>query len=161
MPQLQPHDFAPQLIWLAIIFASLLYILSRHALPRIGRVLAERQARISGDLESARDAQRQSELAMEGYEAEIGAARAKGQAVMRVAREKLGAELTEKRGALDHQLAAKAAETEKSINGILAQASGEMEAMTLSVVSDIVKKLTGVEASGEEVRAALRRMSKE
>jgi F-type H+-transporting ATPase subunit b len=161
MPQLQPADFAPQLIWLAIIFASLFFIMSRRTLPRIEKVLGERKTRISGDLESARDAQRQSEMAMERYEAEIASARAKGQGVVRAAREKLGAELSEKRGALDQQLAVKAAATEKRIHGILEQASGEIEAMTSGVVSDIVKKLAGVEASEEEVRAALRQMSKE
>jgi F-type H+-transporting ATPase subunit b len=161
MPQLQPDDFAPQLIWLAIIFASLFFILSRQALPQIERVLGERKSRISGDLESARDAQRQSEMAMERYEAEIAAAKAKGHAVMRAGRDKLETELNEKRGALDQQLAAKAAETEKRIQGILERASGEMEAMTSGVVRDIVKKLAGVEASEEEVRAALRHMSKE
>jgi F-type H+-transporting ATPase subunit b len=161
MPQLQPDDFAPQLIWLVIIFASLFYILSRQALPRIEHVLSARKSRISGDLESAREAQRQSETAMERYEAEIAAAKTKGQGVMRAGREKLEAELNEKRGALDHQLAAKAAETEKRIHGILERASGEMEAMTSGVVRDIVKKLAGVEASEEEVRAALRQMSKE
>ena len=161
MPQLQPDDFAPQLIWLAIIFASLFYILSRHALPRIEQVLGERKSRISGDLESAREAQQQSEKAMESYEAEIAAAKAKGQGVMRAGREKLEAELNEERGALDRQLAARAAETEKRIHGMLERASGEMEAMTSSVVSDIVDKLAGVEPSEEEVRAALRQMSKE
>jgi F-type H+-transporting ATPase subunit b len=161
MPQLQPDVFAPQLIWLAIIFVSLFLILSRQALPRIEQVLGERKARISGDLESARDAQQQSEKAMERYEAEIAAAKTKGQGVMRAEREKLEAELSEKRGTLDQQLAASAAETEKRIDGILERASGEMVAMTSGVVSDIVKKLAGVEASEEDVRAALRQRSKE
>jgi F-type H+-transporting ATPase subunit b len=161
MPQLQPDDFAPQLIWLAIIFATLFFILSRQALPQIEKVLGERKSRISGDLESAREAQRQSETAMERYEAEIAAAKAKGQAAVRAGREKLEGELSERRGALDHQLAGRAAETEKRIHRIIEQASGEMEAMTSSVVRDIVKKLAGVEASDEEVRAALRQMSKE
>jgi F-type H+-transporting ATPase subunit b len=161
MPQLQPDDFAPQLIWLVIIFACLFFILSRQALPRIEQALGERKSRISGDLESAREAQQQSEKAMESYEAEIAAAKAKGQGVMRAGREKLEAELNEERGALDRQLAARAAETEKRIHGMLERASGEMEAMTSSVVSDIVDKLAGVEPSEEEVRAALRQMSKE
>ena len=161
MPQLQPDDFAPQLIWLAIIFATLFFILSRQALPQIGKVLDERKSRISGDLESAREAQRQSEMAMERYEAEIAAAKSKGQGVVRAGREKLEGELNEKRGALDKQLAARAAETEKRIHGILDQAAGEMGAMTSGVVRDIVKKLAGVEATEEEVRAALRQMSKE
>ncbi len=46
MPQLQPDVFAPQLFWLAIIFTLFYLALSRLALPRIERVLANRKAKI-------------------------------------------------------------------------------------------------------------------
>jgi F-type H+-transporting ATPase subunit b len=161
MPQLQPNDFAPQLVWLAITFALLYFALARLALPRIEQVLGERKSRIGGDLEKAREAQQQSEKAMERYEAEIAAAKAKGQAAVRSAREKLEAELSEKRGALDHQIAAKNAETEERVQGLLERASSNMEAMTAGVVNDIVKEFAGVEVSDDEVRAALRHSLKE
>ena len=62
---------------------------------------------------------------------------------------------------LDGQLAEKTAETEKRVQALLERASGEMEAMTAGVVSDIVKELAGVEVSDKEVQAALRQRSKE
>ncbi len=161
MPQLQPGDFAPQLIWLAITFLLLYVSLSRLALPRIARVLNERKSRIGGDLEKAREAQHKSERAMELYEAEIAAAKAKGQATIRAARDKLTAELNEKRSTLDHQLADKSAETEKRVQSLLERASDGMETMTAGVVNDIVKELAGVEVTDAEVRAALRQRSKE
>ncbi len=156
MPQLQPADFAPQLVWLAITFALLYFGLSRLALPRIDQVLRERKSRIGGDLEKAREAQQHSEKAMERYEAEIAAAKGKGQGSIRSARETLEAELNKKREELEHQLAIKTAETEKRVQNLLERASGEMEAMTAGVVSDIVKEFAGVEVSGDEVRHALR-----
>jgi F-type H+-transporting ATPase subunit b len=159
-PQLEVGNFAPQLIWLAISFVLLYFLMSRLALPRIERVLHERKSRIHGDLEGAREAQHLSETAMQRYEAEIAAAKAKGQGTIRAGREKLEAELNEKRGSLDHQLAAKAAETEKKVQSFLVRAAGEMEAMTAGVVSDIVKEFTGIEASEDEVRTALRHTSK-
>jgi F-type H+-transporting ATPase subunit b len=159
-PQLEIENFASQLIWLAISFALLYFLMARFALPRIERALHERKSRIGGDLERAREAQHLAEKAMERYEAEIAAAKAKGQGTLRAAREKLEAELSGKRGDLDHQLAAKAAETEKKIQSFLARAAGEMEAMTAGVVSDIVKEFAGVEASEDEVWAALRQTSK-
>ncbi len=36
-------DFAPQIIWLAIVFAFLYVVLKRVALPRVGEVIEERQ----------------------------------------------------------------------------------------------------------------------
>jgi F-type H+-transporting ATPase subunit b len=161
MPQLQPGDFSPQLIWLAITFALLYVGLSRLALPRIAHVLAERKSRIGGDIEKAREAQALSEKTMEQYEAELAAAKGKGQSAIRTSREALDRELSEKRSDLDRQIAAKAAEIEKTVQSMLQRAAGEMESMTAGVVNDIVKQLAGVEVSEEEVRAALRQSPKE
>jgi F-type H+-transporting ATPase subunit b len=156
MPQLQPGDFAPQLIWLAIIFTLFYLALSYLALPRIEQVITGRKTKIEGDLHGAREAQTLADREAQRYEAEIAAAKAKGQGNIRTAREKLDAEIAGKRETLDRQLLAKAAETEKSVQQLLAKASGQMEAMTAGVVSDIVKEFAGVDASDGEVRAALR-----
>ena len=161
MPQLQPGDFAPQLIWLAIIFTLFYLALANLALPRIQEVLAGRKAKIEGDLDSARAAQQRADRESERYEAGIAAAKAKGQAGIRAHREKLEAELAGKREAFDRELGAKAAETDKSVQKLIERASGEMEAMTAGAVSDIVKEFAGLEVSDGEVRAALRQGSKE
>ncbi len=161
MPQLQPGDFAPQLIWLAIIFTLFYFALSQLALPRIERVLKDRKAKIGGDLQAARDAQHNSDKEAERYEAQIAAAKTKGHGMIRASREKLDAELGEKRRDLDSQLTEKTAETEKRVQSLLERASGEMEAMTAGVVSDIVKELAGLEVNDNEVKAALRQRSKE
>ena len=161
MPQLQPGDFAPQLFWLAIIFALFYLALSRLALPRITEVIEARKAKIEGDLKDAREAQAKAQREAERYDAKIAAAKATSQANILAHRAKLDAELNGKRGELDRQLAAKAAETEKSIRQSLEQASGELEAMTAGVVAGIVKELAGVEANADEVRAALRQSAKE
>jgi len=161
MPQLQPGDFAPQLIWLAIIFLLFYLSLSRLALPRIAKVIASRKAKIEGDLEGARQAQQHADREAERYEAQIAAAKTKGQASLRAHRDKLEAEMAGKREALDKELAAKAAETEKNVHKLLERAAGEMEAMTAGAVSDIVKEFAGLEVSDGDVRAALRQSSKE
>jgi F-type H+-transporting ATPase subunit b len=161
MPQLQIGDFAPQLIWLAIIFTAFYFALANMALPRIQEVLAKRKSKIEGDIESARRAQERADAEAARYDAGVAAAKSKGQAAIRTYREKLEAELNQKREAFDRELAAKAADTDKSVQKLLLHASGQMEAMTASAVSDIVKEFAGVEASEGEVRDALRQSSKE
>jgi F-type H+-transporting ATPase subunit b len=161
MPQLNIDDFAPQLIWLAIIFVAFYFALARSALPRIQQVLEARKAKIEGDLENARSAQQRADAEAARYDAGIAAAKSKGQQAHRLHREKLEAELNQKREVLDKELAAKAAETDKSVQKLLDQASSQMEAMTAGAVSDIVKEFAGVEVSEGEVRAALRQGSKE
>jgi F-type H+-transporting ATPase subunit b len=161
MPQLQLEDYAPQLIWLAIVFALFYVALSRYALPRIQEVLAGRKAKIEGDLDSARAAQQRADREAERYEAGIAGAKATGQASIRALREKLEAELAGKREAFDRELAGKAAETDRDVQALIERASGHMEAMTAGAVSDIVKAFAGLEVSDGEVRAALRQGSKE
>lgn len=161
MPQLQPGDFAPQLFWLAVIFTLFYLALTYVAIPRIERVMGARKAKIEGDLKSAREAQQRAGDEAARYEAEIAAAKAKGQASIRAHREKLEAELGGKREEFERQLMAKAAETEKAVQNFLERASGEMEAMTVGAAADIVKEFAGVEASEDEVRAALRQRAKE
>ena len=90
-------DFAPQLIWLAIIFTLFYFALSQLALPRIERVLKDRKTKIGGDLQAARDAQHNADKEAERYEAEIAAAKTKGHGMIRASREKLDGELGEKR----------------------------------------------------------------
>ena len=53
MPQLNFHDFPPQLVWLLIVFAALYLVLSKVALPKVGEVLQMRADRIKGDLDRA------------------------------------------------------------------------------------------------------------
>ncbi len=159
-PALNPEYFAPQLIWLAIVFTLFYLALSRFALPGIERVIAARKSKIEGDLHGAREAQKHADREAARYDADIAAAKAKGQGGIRAAREKLEAELAGKRETLDRQLQDKAAETEKSVQQLLAKATGDMEAMTAGVVGDIVKEFAGVDVSDGEVQAALRQSSK-
>ena len=77
MPQLNPLDWAPQLIWLVITFGILYLLMKRVALPKIGSVIEMRQGRIAGDLGEADKLRRETQEAIAAYEqalAEAGAA---------------------------------------------------------------------------------------
>lgn len=160
-PALNFDWYIPQLIWLAIVFTLFYLALTYLVLPRIEAVLKDRKLKLDGDKQAARNAQHEAEKEAERYEEEIAGAKARGASSIRVAREKLEAELGEKRSALDAQLAAKSAETEKRVQALLEKASGELNAITAGVVSDIVKQLAGIQVSESEVKDALQKKAKE
>jgi F-type H+-transporting ATPase subunit b len=160
MPQLQPNDFAPQLFWLLITFTLLYLALSRVALPRIEKVLGTRSGRVADDRNGARQAQQESEKAMQRYEGELEGAKSKGQGILRAHRERLDRELAEKRSDLDRRIGEKNAATETTVQALLDKAKGDMEAITSTVVGDIVKSLSGIDANADEVKNAIRKQVK-
>lgn len=79
LPQFDPTTFSKQLFWLAVTFAFLFFVYSRNTLPKIGAVLANRQARISGDLQKAEELKNQVEKVRGEYEAAIASAQSEAQ----------------------------------------------------------------------------------
>jgi F-type H+-transporting ATPase subunit b len=75
MPQLVPEDMAPQLVWLAIIFAVLYGLMSAVAVPRIAATLQARDAKISGDLAAAEKANEDARALIEAYNQRLTTAR--------------------------------------------------------------------------------------
>ena len=75
MPQLDVHDFAPQLVWLAIAFVILYFVMSRFAVPAIADTLAKRQAKIQGDLDAAEKANEDTRALVADYEKRLADAR--------------------------------------------------------------------------------------
>ena len=67
MPQLNPHDMVPQLVWLAILFVVLYVLMSAVAVPRIAATLQARDAKISGDLAAAEKANEHARTLIEDY----------------------------------------------------------------------------------------------
>ena len=81
MPQLNPLDWAPQLIWLVIIFSILYVLMKRVALPRIGSVIEMRAARIRKDLEAADKLRRETQEVIAAYEQALAEAKARARGI--------------------------------------------------------------------------------
>src|SRR5262245_61779022 len=92
LPQLNPEYFPPQLIWLAISFALLYFLLSKVALPRVGGVIEAREQRILRDLKEAERLKAETEKALAEYEASLASARSSAGGIAKGIRDKLAAE---------------------------------------------------------------------
>ena len=100
---------------LLIAFVALYLIVSRIALPRVGKTIDDRQAAIEGDLAAAQKLKDESDAALKAYESELAAARSRAQAIGTETREKLNAASEAERKALEDKLSVKLAEAEKTI----------------------------------------------
>jgi len=161
MPQLNPLDWAPQLIWLAITFGILYLLMKWVALPKIGSVIEARQARIAGDLEAADKLRRQTEEAIASYEQALAEAKARAHAIAQEARNKLKDEVAAERSALERDLAAKSAEAEARIHQAKVSALKDVNAVASETAAEIVRRLIGVAPSQPESSAAVAAARKE
>lgn len=155
MPQLNPADWAPQLIWLVITFGILYVLMVRVALPRIGKVIDARAAHIASDLDAAEKFRRETEEAIAAYEQALAEAKQKAHAIVEEGRTKLKAETDAEREKLEKELAAKSAEAEKRIEAAKASAMKEVNSVATDVAADIVRTLTGTAPPKGDVEKAV------
>jgi F-type H+-transporting ATPase subunit b len=155
MPQLNPLDWGPQLLWLLITFGILYLLMVYVALPRIGSVIEARAARIAGDLASADKLRRETEEAIAAYEQALAEARQKAHAIVEEGRAKLKAETAEERGRLEGELAARSAEAEARIAAARNAAMKDVNVIAADVAADIVRRLIGVGPGKTEIEKAV------
>ncbi len=67
-PPFDATTFASQLLWLAITFGVLYYLMARVAVPRIAGIIEDRRDRIASDLDMADRLKTDSEEALAAYE---------------------------------------------------------------------------------------------
>jgi F-type H+-transporting ATPase subunit b len=161
MPQLNPLDWAPQIIWLVITFSILYVLMKRVALPRIGSVIEARHARIAGDIEAADRLRRETQEAIAAYEQALAEAKARAHAIAQEASNKLKAEMAAERSALDRDLAARSVEAEKRIDQAKTAALKDVNQVASETAAEIVRSLIGVVPSQPEISAAVTATRKE
>ena len=155
MPQLNPLDWAPQLIWLVITFTLLYLLMTYVALPRIGSVIDARMARIAKDLEAAEKLRRETDKAIAAYEQALAEAKQRAHAIGDEGRARLKAEVDAERAKLETQLSAKAAEAEARITEAKNAALQDVNVVAAEVAADVVRRLIGVAPSDAEVKQAV------
>jgi F-type H+-transporting ATPase subunit b len=161
MPQLNPLDWAPQLIWLVVTFGILYLLMVKVALPRIGSVIEARAAQIAKDLATADKLRRETEEAIAAYEQALAEAKQKAHAIVEEGRNKLKEETAAERAKLEGELAKKSAEAEARIEKAKNSAMREVNAVAVDVAADIVNRLIGVAPGKAEIEKAVQAARKE
>jgi F-type H+-transporting ATPase subunit b len=143
MPQLDINTFAPQLVWLAIAFLVLYFVMSRLAVPAISDTLARRQAKIQGDLDAAEKANEQTRALVAAYEKRLADAREEARRLTRERGEADSAAAAARFNELHDRLAKQIAEAEKRIAAQRDDVMAGLEHMASDIGQDIYAKLAG------------------
>lgn len=156
MPQFDfANVFVPQLFWLAVFFVVLYFGIVRLTLPRLGKTMDQRAAKIDGDLEAARQAKDAADELTVAWHADMDNTREQARAHV-VAAKSEAAKVNEARiGAADAQSAARIEEAEARIAAAVAEARASVREVATESARDIVAKLTGREPSTARVAAAV------
>ncbi len=145
MPQLDfsnPLTIA-QVVWMAIIFGALYYILARYTLPQVADVVEGRASRIAADLDSAHAARAQSNAAIAEVNEASRRANAEAQAAIANAIAQAKAEALEQSRAADERLGQQLAQAEHRIADARRAAMGALREVARDTAGALVTRLTG------------------
>ena len=154
-PPFDTTTFSSTLIWLAITFGLLYYLMSKVALPRVENILHTRADKITADLKEAHEAREKSEKAAAEHDKTIAAAKAKAQALAQQTQAAINAENDAKRQSLETELNARLADAEKQIVETKTKAMANVESIAADAAGAIVERITGRPADAKAVAAAI------
>jgi F-type H+-transporting ATPase subunit b len=134
--------YPSQLFWL-IVFFGLLYWLMTRILPRIGSILANRKAKIDGDLARAQALKNETESAIKAYEKALADARSSANDIAKQTREAVTREIDAEQAKINASLSAKITEAEQRIAASKKTAMDSVSQIAAESAADIVAALGG------------------
>ena len=143
MPQLDFATFGNQIFWLLVALALIYLILSRVALPRIARVLGDRQGLMTSDLAAAEDFKRKAREAEAAYDKALADARTEANKIVAANKAEIDAELKTAIARADAEIAARTQESERRITEIRQSAASDARTVARDVAAELVRAFGG------------------
>ncbi|RMF12690.1 MAG: F0F1 ATP synthase subunit B' [Alphaproteobacteria bacterium] len=157
-PNFPPFDvttFQPQVVWLAISFVLFYVILSRLVLPRIQRVMAEREERIAADLDEAERLHKELEELKEAIAERLAEARTRAQGILARARDEMREKSERELAALEERLGQRIRDAEDEIARAKDEILGRIDEIAHEAVHGVFARLGFSEPGEDEIREAL------
>ena len=157
MPQL---DFAnplttSQVVWGAIIFAVLYWLLSRVGLPKVGEVIEERARHIAGDLDAARASKASADTAAREVADATARARSEAQASINAALDAAKGEAAARIAALNERLEKQLQDAEAQIGAARASALRALREVATDTAATVIGRLTGAPPDPQRLDGAV------
>ena len=143
MPQLDFSTWPNQIFWLLVTLVVIYLVLSRIALPRIGAVLADRKSTITNDLAAAEELKQKAVEAEKAYNDALANARTEAAKIIAAAKAEIQKDPDAAPAKADAEIAAKTAESEKSIAEIRDGAAAVVAEVARDTAGELVTALGG------------------
>jgi F-type H+-transporting ATPase subunit b len=137
-----------------ISFVILYFGIVQLTVPKIGRVIGEREQTVSGDIQSAEAAKAEADRIEGDYAASVAAAREQAREAMNAARGQAAKALEQRLAAANEEVENRQGAAQAQLDAARAKALAEIEAVAAEAAADIVERLTGARPdSGKAVEA--------
>jgi F-type H+-transporting ATPase subunit b len=160
MPQLDPTSFSPQLIWLAITFVVLFFLMAKVALPRVGAAIERRKEQIDGDLDRATKLKAEIDIVIQAYERALTEARAQANATVNETKDRLHEIAAKRQAAAIAALAEKTATAETRIATAKAAALANVRTIALEAARAATSRLIGDEIDEAQIGSTVDQVMK-
>jgi F-type H+-transporting ATPase subunit b len=139
-----------------VITFGVFYVLMQKVLaPRIGSILETRHARLAQDIDEAARLKAEADAAVETYEAELAAARAKANAIGSAARDAAKVKAEADRRQIEASLAETIKAAQARIEEVKTKAFADVGAIAEETATAVVEQLIGGTVAKADVAAAV------
>ena len=155
MPQLDVSAFSPQIIWLIITFLLFYVLMAKVALPRIGNILEQRQAKIDDNLDMAQSLRNESRIDAESYDRAIAEAREQARKFILETTKEISIEASRQQEELGERLLGELKSAEEQINDAKVRAVKSIHKSAASLTSETMKILIGEKPAENEIKESI------
>jgi F-type H+-transporting ATPase subunit b len=155
MPQLDTTSFPPQLIWLALSFFALFFLMAKLALPKVGIAIDRRRDRIEGDLDRASKLKAEIDVVIQAYERAIAEARTQATATVNATKERLAAIAADRQRQSMAALAEQSKQAEARIEQAKTLALSNVRSIAADAARAATQRLIGDEFDESRVASAV------
>ena len=155
MPHFDLTAFSPQIIWLFITFIILYVLMAKVALPRIGSILEQRQARIDDNLDAAQNLRNEAAADAEAYDKSLADAREQARTAIYEATQEMSDESTRRHEDLGSRLSGEIKAAEERISAAKEAAVSGIREAAESVAAVATERLIGIVPGDDAVHSAI------
>jgi len=158
MPQLNQLMlvYQSQWFWLVLVLAVIYFGIAKNMVPKIEKLVDDRNARIQSDLDAAQQARAAANEAEEKARSGELHARSEAQAVIAAAKTSAAKQTEEALAKADSATAKKLATAEARIDEARVQAMESLESVAADAARDVVAKVSGVKVTAGQVAATVK-----